>query len=346
MINVSHQNCSLPVNINGDYQNFFKQEHIKYLLSENWLRIESTFRRELQLHIVPGDLDNLIVYLREQKEDCLATFKQSGLVYNLWYKSFSSAQNRFDEITFLKKLCIVSDDNLDPNDLLSFFRYYCLNSMVEVILQKTLEMQKVKYSGTFNIFINNGKVTFGADETVKDSEDQEDDIILKNIIFKEKIFDTNSRLLLLRKIIAHAINMEEYNAMFGEPNHFTINPSVQSEWYYVMRAIEEAEIAKGLNVPKFIDQMLDWFPWLFNFETAEEMSKFKRKMAKSISHEKALWKYGKAKEVTKLKDMWARFNSLSIDYVKVERMYNAAYTGLYVKLVQLKQDIEKERAKH
>ena len=67
-------------------------------------------------------------------------------------------------------------------------------------------------------------------------------------------------------------------------------------------------------------------------------------MEKSISHEKSIWKYGKAKEVTKLEDMWARYHQTNIDYAKVERMFNAAYTDLCVKLVALKQEIAKEKA--
>ena len=71
---------------------------------------------------------------------------------------------------------------------------------------------------------------------------------------------------------------------------------------------------------------------------------FKRNLAKSISHEKGLWKYGKSQEVTKLKDMWARCNRLGIDSTKVERMYNAVYVGLLLKLIKLKQEIEKQQA--
>ena len=178
----------------------------------------------------------------------------------------------------------------------------------------------------------------------EENVDDEDETILKNIIFNFKVFDTNEKLIRLRKVIAHSIDMGEYNAMFGEPNPSTIDPDVQGEWYYLMKALEESEVAKKFSVPSFIDQMIDWYPWLFTFETPEDMQAFKRKMEKSISHEKSIWKYGKAKEVTKLKDMWARYNQTNIDYAKVERMFNAAYTGLCVKLVALKQELLKEKA--
>lgn len=180
----------------------------------------------------------------------------------------------------------------------------------------------------------------GSNEDATDDEDP-----LKNFIFKAKLFDSNDRLSELRRTIAHAIDMAEYNEMFGETNPYIISPEAQNEWYYIMKAIEEAEIAVSrMTVPSFIDQMIDWYPWLFKFGTAEEMAASKRKLAKSISHEKGLWKYGKAKEVTRLKDMWARRQPLGIDSAKVERMYNAAYKGLLLKLLELKQEIEKQQA--
>ena len=178
-------------------------------------------------------------------------------------------------------------------------------------------------------------------EGVTLEEDEKDETILSNQIFNGRLFDTNEKLLRLRRVIAHSIDMGDHNAMFGEPNPSTIDPEVQGEWYYIIKAIEESEVAKNFSVPSFIDQMKDWYPWLFSFE---DIYAFKRKMGKSISHEKGIWKYGKAKEVTKLKDMWARYNQTNIDYAKVERMFNAAYKGLYVKLVSLKQEIAKENA--
>lgn len=343
MQNITSNTPNLPVVVNEDYDEYFRQVHHQYLFSEDWQKIETEFRRELQLHIVPNDLENLIRYLRQKREDCLVVFKQTGLVYSLWEKSFNSKDNRFDEVKFIQKLNVVSDGIIDANDLIAFFRYYCQSHVIEMILTKALEQQSDKYFGTFNVFINQGNVSFGGTEKNKDSEeDLTEDEPLCNIIFKEKYFDSDKRLRQLYHIIAHAINMEEYNAIFGEVNEYTINPNVQSEWYYIMKAIEEAEIVTRMSVPKFIDQMVDWYPMLFNFNSPEEMSSFKRRMQKSISHEKGLWKYGKAQEVTKLKDMYARCKSLGMDYAKVERMYKAVYKGLYLKLVELKQEIDRE----
>ena len=73
-------------------------------------------------------------------------------------------------------------------------------------------------------------------------EEEKDETILRNQIFNGRLFDTNEKLLKLRKVIAHSIDMGEYNAMFGEPNPSTIDPDVQGEWYYLMKALEESEV--------------------------------------------------------------------------------------------------------
>lgn len=336
---------NVPAVINEDYESFFHQELLKYLHSTEWYNVETNFKRELQLHITPGDLEMLKKYLREQKDCCLERFKKSGISW-FWNKSFVVEENRFDEIVFIKKLYTASDGVIDNKELNEFFVYFCMNRMIETILQGALEYEAKKRYGSFKVFINYGEVRFGANESASSESDIDTDgnIIVKNIIFNSKVFDTNDRLLRLRKVMAHSIDMGEYNAMFGEPNPSTIDPMVQGEWYYVMKALEESEVAKKFSVPNFIDQMIDWYPWLFSFETPDDMHIFKRKMEKSISHEKSIWKYGKAKEVTKLKDMWARYSQTNIDYAKVERMFNATYTGLCVKLVALKQEIAKEKA--
>lgn len=336
---------NVPAVINEDYEGFFRQGLINYLHSSEWNNVENSFKRELQLHITPGDLEMLKRYLREQRDSNLERFNKSGISW-FWNKSFIAEENRFDEIVFIKKLYMASDGMIDSKELNEFYVYYCMNRMIESILKGALEYEEKWHYGSFKVFINYGEVKFGGNEPANTEEniDDEDETILKNIIFNSKVFDTNEKLLRLRKVIAHSIDMGEYNTMFGEPNPSTIDPDVQGEWYYLMKALEESEVAKKFSVPSFVDQMIDWYPWLFSFETPEDMQAFKRKMEKSISHEKSIWKYGKAKEVTKLKDMWARYHQTNIDYAKVERMFNAAYTCLCVKLVALKQEIAKEKA--
>ena len=90
--------------------------------------------------------------------------------------------------------------------------------------------------------------------------------------------------------------------------------------------------------------MMEWFPILFPCDTKEEWMKFKRRLSKSISEEKSLWKYGKMKEVVPLRDMWAKQKHLAMDSAKMERIYAIALQGLLRKLEDLKQIIAKEKS--
>ncbi|MBQ8601720.1 MAG: hypothetical protein IJ413_04115 [Bacteroides sp.] len=168
---------------------------------------------------------------------------------------------------------------------------------------------------------------------------------LRNHIFNEKIFDTNDRLIRLRNCIASAIDMGDATIMYGKPQDYRINPEAQNEWYYIVKAIEESGVAKKFAVTQFIEQMQEWFPTLFPSESKEEWEKFKRRLSKSISEEKGLWKHGKMKEVIPLRDMWAKQRSLGMDAAKMERIYAIAHQGLLRNLDDLKQEITKEKSR-
>ncbi len=114
--------------------------------------------------------------------------------------------------------------------------------------------------------------------------------------------------------------------------------AAQNEWFYVMKAIQEAGIAGTFTVPKFIEMMLDWFPCLREIMKVEEGDKFARNLGKSISAERGLWKYGTSKEDTAFKDMWARSQQLGIDSAKLQRIYDAAYMGLCEKLIAFRKE--------
>ena len=191
-------------------------------------------------------------------------------------------------------------------------------------------------NGTVNNFFS----TSSEEKQVDDSESP-----LRNHIFIEKIFDTNERLLKLRNTIASAIDMGEATIMYGKPQDYRINPEAQNEWYYIVKAIEEAGVAKDFAITHFIEQMQEWFPTLFPSESKEEWEKFKRRLSKSISEEKSLWKHGKMKDVIPLKDMWAKQKQISMDSSKMERIYAIAYKGLYQNLVDLKDKIAKEKSR-
>ena len=161
-------------------------------------------------------------------------------------------------------------------------------------------------------------------------------------IFDERIFNSNERLKKLRDTIAASIDMGDATIMYGQPQQVRINPAVQSDWYYIVKAIEEAKVARRFTVTGFIEQMTEWFPMLFPGETKEQWEKYKRRLSKSISDEKSLWRFGKMKEVVTLREMWAKRKNVRLDQAKMERVYEIAYKGLYSNLTTLKQEIERE----
>lgn len=163
--------------------------------------------------------------------------------------------------------------------------------------------------------------------------------LLRVGIFHARLFDSVERLEQLRATIARSIDLGEQGRALVEPHASLVDAKVQGEWYYVMKAIEEAEVAKKFTTPEFVEQMLEWFSWLCEAETSEDREAQVRRICKSISRERNLWKYGKEKEVTALKDMWVRQQVLGIEHAKVERLYNAAYKGLYEDLAALKKGI-------
>lgn len=186
-------------------------------------------------------------------------------------------------------------------------------------------------------------VTIGATSAAEEQVDTtNDDDHLDNIIFNNRIFDSDARLTALRNTIASFINLGEDNNKLSVAAENQIEPTAQNEWYYILIAIAEAEIA-GRNVftdVNFAKQMISWFPWLFHIDTPDEMASFKRKFTKSISAERSLWKYGAKKEVTAIKDMWARQRTLGIDYAKLARLHPVA-NGLKKALEELKTEIQK-----
>lgn len=163
---------------------------------------------------------------------------------------------------------------------------------------------------------------------------------LRNYIFDTKLFDSDDKLKYLLAEIARSIDLDEYNAIYGTNEYGRINPSAKNEWYYIFEALLEAGMCrKNVGDKEFVAQMMEWFPTAFSYDTPEEMKAMTDKLRKSISHERNLWKHGGAKEVTQLKDMWARHVQLGIAYEKVSRFYEVAYKGLYMQLVGMKEEL-------
>lgn len=344
MIFIEDTSQTLPAIVNNDYAGFFQQLHIAFLGSQAWTNLLTTFRREMQMQVAPGDIEALKKYLHEQRDLCKKNFEGKGCAY-LWGKCFILKENRFDEVKFVKLLETVSDGTIDRKEMDEFFTFYCLTHEIDTLLAQVFEYEKRQNGRIVFNFSNNGEMHFG--EKPKESTDatQDAEEPLGTKIFDTRLFNNNQRLNKLRATIASAIDIGDFSSLFPDRQETRINPQVKKDWYYIIKPIEEANVAKRFSVTQFLDEMIDWFPFLFDFGSVEEMATYKRLFSKSISEEKSLWRHGKKKEIIPLKEMWAKSKDLQgLDSAAKERIWEIAHEGLYKKLVALKQEIERENS--
>lgn len=344
MINIHDiQSDKLPVVMTDDYIFFFEKEERAYLASPSWQKVCCAFGQEMKLHVSPCDVEELKRYLRNKREQILRVFEVHDY-YVLWKKCFDLSTHNFNIAKFVKTLVTLYDGKIDRTEINDFFAWYCLTKCIDNLLGKIIEQEKSARGSVINFYYNEvGEIHFGNYGKRDETSDINNDELLRNIIFKERIFNTNERLLRLRNTIAAAIDMGDATIMYGRPQEMRINPNAKNEWYYIVKAVEESGVAKSFAVTQFIEQMVEWFPMLFPSGTKEEWEQFKRRLSKAISEEKGLWKYGTAKEVIPLRDMWAKKKYLQLDMAKMERIYQIAHNGLLKNLTELKQTIEKEK---
>ena len=209
------------------------------------------------------------------------------------------------------------------------------------------EVQEQPHKTIYNNLNMYGEINYCPNGPQKDAardssarKDRDNIDSLRNYIFDTRLFDSDDKLRALLAEIARSIDLGEYNAIYGPNEHGRINPSAKNEWYYIFEALLESGVCRqSVGDKEFVEQMMEWFPMVFSYDTPEEMKSMTDRLRKSISHERAQWKYGESKEMTRLKDMWARRNQLGIAYEKVSRFYEIAYRGLYVRLVEMKEEL-------
>lgn len=325
-----------------DYQQLYDEARIRFLSSNDWEKKRNSFLRELHQKVVIGDNEELKRILRSKKQDELEVFNKSW-VSKIWEKCFDAVNNEFNVVNFFRKLAMINDGQIDVEDLRAFFIYKCITENIDNLLRQVLDYEARSRTiiSAQNIVINNGVIVIKKEESSEREEDTPAEH-LDNIIFRTNLFDSDARLTALRNVIASYIDLGEDNGKLSPAAADQIEPTAQNEWYYILLSIIEAEVVSksAIKDVTFAEQMISWFPWLFHFDTPDEMATFKRKFTKSISAERSLWKYGAKKEVTAIKDMWARQRLLNIDYAKLSRLYPVA-NGLKKALEELKTEILK-----
>ena len=342
MIAIKDNKDNLPVIQADNYGAFFQQEKMKFMSGVLWKKIVDSFWQEMRLHVSPNDVDELIRFLRNKRETILLSY-QGGRYFQYWKDCFNGDNKQHDEAKFIKILDTVFDGQIDRADIDAFFSWHCLTESIDLLLGKVIEEQNSFAGATINFFYNDGgEIHFGKPSGKQHTEETSDEEPLKNIIFNERLFNSNAILAKLRDTIAAAIDMGDATIMFGRPQIIRINPNVQGEWYYLIKTIKESGIAKRtIGDTIFVDQMIEWFPMLFPDDTLEDFKDYKRRLLKSISAERRLWKQGKMKQEVELRDMWAKGMGKVLGNAKANRIYEIAYKGLCANITNLKHEIER-----
>lgn len=233
----------MPVIQADNYSAFFRQEKMKFLSGVLWRKIVDSFWQEMRLHVSPNDVEELVRFLRNKREAILQSY-QNGRYFQYWKDCFNGETKQHDEAKFVKVLDTVFDGQIDRVDLDTFLSWHCLTENIDLLLGKVLEQQKSFAGATINFFYNDGgEIHFGKPSNRQQAEETVDEEPLKNIIFNERLFNSNARLAKLRDTIAAAIDMGDATIMYGKPQETRINPSVQSEWNYIMKSIKESGVA-------------------------------------------------------------------------------------------------------
>lgn len=153
-----------------------------------------------------------------------------------------------------------------------------------------------------------------------------------NIIFNPKIFTNEQQYAQLRKIILSFIEQKKENV---EKEEFQINPQIQAEWYFIKRAILEAEVTHRDNLtnPKFLRQMRAWFPACFKIGKDEkEEKKIIKQYGESISRERKKWVNGTEKKEVPIEHM--------IEHGKSRKYVKANTLSRYNVLKKLKKKLK------
>ena len=169
--------------------------------------------------------------------------------------------------------------------------------------------------------------------------------VLENLIFS-KLFDSNEKLLMLRKEIAASIDLGVATPLYTDTlglNRTKIDPQMKNEWFFIFAALKDSNVLRNRPVKdkEFVEQMVKFFPMLPNLEfaNAEEYETEMRKFAQSISVERRKWKV--KGNVVRLVDLQAKQHLLTKQSKeKIDRIFRIAFP-LYTALSQLLQTIRK-----
>lgn len=267
--------------------------------------------------------------LKEVRNRLINTFSKTHLG-NQWILCMEHE----DGIKYIAKYFMNQQNVLTTEEKYQFF--YNLDKIC--IIEEILKGNAQKYGL---------KVDYPEDWFATEKKDRKENknyssssIAQSNIIFNPHIFTTETCYRKLYETIRSFIKQREATTENeNETNRkFQINPEIQAEWYYILKAIDEAKVtrrSRKLTDADFLRQMRIWFPAFFLMKEDEDEEKMIRRYASSLSVERQKWIESSEKQEIAISDMIAHSQKRDRDRLKAIR-YHGIAEGLRAQLEEMK----------
>ena len=267
--------------------------------------------------------------LKEVRNRLINTFSKTHLG-NQWILCMEHE----DGIKYIAKYFMKQQNVLTTEEKYQFF--YNLDKIC--IIEEILKGNAKKYGL---------KVDYPEDWSATEKRDRKENknyssssIAQSNIIFNPHIFTTETCYRKLYETIRSFIKQREATTENeNETNRkFQINPEIQAEWYYILKAIDEAKVtrrSRKLTDADFLRQMRIWFPAFFLMKEDEDEEKMIRRYASSLSVERQKWIESSEKQEIEISDMIAHSQKRDRDRLKAIR-YHGIAEGLRAQLEEMK----------
>ena len=267
--------------------------------------------------------------LKEVRNRLINTFSKTHLG-NQWILCMEHE----DGIKYIAKYFMNQQNVLTTEEKYQFF--YNLDKIC--IIEEILKGNAQKYGL---------KVDYPEDWSATEKRDRKENknyssssIAQSNIIFNPHIFTTETCYRKLYETIRSFIKQREATTENeNETNRkFQINSEIQAEWYYILKAIDEAKVtrrSRKLTDADFLRQMRIWFPAFFLMKEDEDEEKMIRRYASSLSVERQKWIESSEKQEIAISDMIAHSQKRDRDRLKAIR-YHGIAEGLRAQLEEMK----------
>lgn len=180
--------------------------------------------------------------------------------------------------------------------------------------------------------------------------DDEPSLARTNTVFSPRLFDSEEKLARVREAILQSFvaagESADKSAGTGTSaaSDGKFDPSVQADWYSVLRAVVEAGVtprAARISGRGFVRQMIAWLPELFLRKEGETKEETVSRYARSLSKERKKWVRGTERKEVPIKDLIAFARGQKYGNAKALRLFTAA-GALKRRLEELKDDLRKE----